>query len=172
MFFLRSPKAIPFLTVFTAVLTLDQITKRIIERTFLLHEALPVIPHFFQIVRVHNRGAAFGIMRDLPEAITTPLFLSIGVLAIVVLLYLLRRVSPRDIGVLMALGGIAGGAAGNLWDRIRLGYVVDFLDFYYKSYHWPAFNVADSSITVGVIFLLFRSLFGTDPFSASGYKEQ
>lgn len=161
----RSPKAPLFISVALGVFFFDQITKRIIEEQLFLHEAVPVIPGFFQIVRVHNRGAAFGILRDLPETVTTPLFLSIGTLALAVLLLLVRRVPPQEKLVLVALAGITGGAVGNLWDRIRLGYVIDFLDVYVKQYHWPAFNLADSSISLGVTYLLLRSLFGRDPFA-------
>lgn len=163
MSFFRVPKGI-FFGVLFLVLVLDQFTKELILRHIGLHEMIPVIPGFFQIVHVHNRGAAFGILRHLPEAITTPLFLTIGALALILLFFLLRKVSPQDRTVFVALGGIAGGAVGNLLDRLRHGYVVDFLDFYLRQYHWPAFNVADSAISVGITYLVVRSLLGKDPF--------
>lgn len=159
----KLPKRI-FWVVFFAVFLLDQWTKGWIVDHLNFHDVIPVIPGFFQIVRVHNRGAAFGFLRHLPEGVTTPLFLGVGVLALLFLGILLRKVSPKDWQVLVALGGIAGGAVGNMFDRIRYGYVVDFLDFYVGKYHWPAFNIADSAISVGVAYLILRTLLGRDPF--------
>jgi signal peptidase II len=141
------------------ILLLDKITKTIIKETFSFHDVVVVIPGFFQIVRVHNSGGAFGILRDLPTHFTTPFFLGVGIIALLVLFHLLKTTPKEERGSLIALSAILGGAIGNLTDRIVQGYVVDFLDFFVGKYHWPAFNVADSAITCGVLYLLVVSFF-------------
>lgn len=135
---------------------LDQITKGIIQSNFSLGESLIVIDGFFGITYVRNPGAAFGFLASAPESIRRPLFIFIPVLACIWLCYLIwsnRKNSWLQWGT---YGLILAGAVGNLFDRFTLGYVVDFLDFYYKSYHFPAFNVADSAITVAAVALVIE----------------
>jgi signal peptidase II len=142
-----------------AVLALDQITKQWMATRLPLHETKPLISGFFNLVHVRNRGMAFGIMNR-PGADWGSLLLigaTLGALAL--LLFWFYKLKPEDMGTAYPLSLILGGAAGNLLDRVRLGEVIDFLDFHIGPYHWPAFNVADSAITVGTIWLALSLLF-------------
>ena len=111
---------------------------------------------FFNLVLVFNKGAAFSFLAGAPGW-QTPLFVAVAVVAIVVVSVLLVR-SPGDSVMRAGLALILGGALGNLIDRLRYGQVVDFLDFHLSGWHWPAFNVADSAITIGVLCLLWAVL--------------
>ena len=156
-----------FFGVGGVLFALDQLTKHWIVTSLTRYDTLPVIDGFFQIVRVHNTGGVFGILRNLPQGFTTPFFVVAGLVALGVLFHLLRQTPSERTGVIAALGAIFGGALGNLLDRIRHGHVVDFLDFYIGKYHWPAFNIADASISVSVIYLLWLSFRKQDPFAPS-----
>ncbi len=134
-------------------LLLDQLTKIYIDTAFALYESIEVIESFFHITYVRNPGAAFGILSD--SSIRIPFFISVSVLASIGILWYLRKVDPSDRWQHFALGLIFSGAVGNLVDRIRLGEVIDFLDAHWYQYHWPAFNVADSAICVGVAVMFF-----------------
>lgn len=140
------------------VVLLDQLTKLLILATLPLYGGIEIIPGFFNIVHVRNTGAAFSILAGAPSVWRQWFFIIVttGVLAILLLAY--RKVSVKDRWTRSAYALIIGGALGNLVDRVRLGEVIDFLDVYWGSYHWPAFNVADSAITVGAA-LLILSLF-------------
>jgi signal peptidase II len=150
-------KRIYYLTLSLFVLLADAFTKWIVSTRVALHEAIPIIPNLFQLVHIRNTGAAFGIGAN-TESHLVPFLLNGGAIAvfIVVVIYAFRSaVSDRLLQV--ALHMILGGAIGNLLDRFRFGYVVDFLDFYVRDHHWPAFNVADSAICIG-IGLLFLDM--------------
>ncbi|MEZ4598245.1 MAG: signal peptidase II [Syntrophotaleaceae bacterium] len=134
------------------VVLLDQITKIHIDRTFALYESLPVVPNFFAITYLRNKGAAFGILAD--SSVRVPFFIIVSLLAIAAIFWYFRQLQPGQTGQQVGLSLILGGAVGNLIDRIRLGEVIDFLDVHWYQYHWPAFNVADSAICVGVGLLL------------------
>ncbi|WP_028575642.1 signal peptidase II [Desulfonatronovibrio hydrogenovorans] len=136
------------------ILVLDQATKIWVQSAIPLWETRTVIPGFFNLVHVLNKGAAFGFLADLEGNMQTYFFIGVTGLAVVLIFHLLRTVHRRDVYLFTALGLILGGALGNLIDRIRLGMVIDFLDFYMGSHHWPAFNVADMAISVGAILLL------------------
>ena len=143
-----------------AVLFLDQMTKHWIATRFTLHETQPLISGFFNLVHVRNRGMAFGIMNEPGAADWGFVFLLGATLgAVALLLFWFYRLRPGEKGMAFPLALVLGGAAGNLLDRVRLGEVIDFLDFYAGQYHWPAFNVADSAITVGTIWLATSLLF-------------
>ena len=147
-------------SVFAIGLILDQWTKQAVLDRFKWGESVAVLKGFFNLTYVRNKGAAFGFLHSAPEAFREPFFLAIPVIAIFVLGYLFYRAKPDDRLSLWAFSLIICGAAGNLVDRVRLGYVVDFLDFYVESWcHWPAFNIADSAIVVGVALLFTQSLF-------------
>ncbi len=148
-------KRIHYLLITAAIIILDIWTKALVLRRIDLHEAIPVIPNFFQLVHVRNTGAAFGIGANAASKIV-PLLLNIGALAVfgVVVVYALRS-SVTDRVLQTGLHLILGGAVGNLLDRFRFGYVVDFLDVYIGRHHWPAFNVADSAICIGIALLFF-----------------
>jgi signal peptidase II len=135
-----------------AVVLLDQLTKLYIDRTFALYESLTVVPNFFAITYLRNKGAAFGILAD--SSLRVPFFIGVSLLAIAGILWYYRNLPPGHVGQQVGLSLILGGAIGNLIDRVRFGEVVDFLDVHWYRYHWPAFNVADSAICVGVGLLL------------------
>ena len=140
-----------------AVAVADQATKAVIERTLVLHETIPVTP-FFALSYVRNTGAAFGVLAAAPVGVRLPLFLAVTVVATAAVLSYLRRTPADQRWRVAALGAIPGGALGNLLDRVRYGEVVDFLDLHWGGLHWPAFNVADAAITVGVAIVLLASV--------------
>ncbi len=137
------------------VVIIDQLTKLWILKNFRLHEQLNIIPGFFDLVYVTNTGAAFGLFSGSENWLRQLFFVGVALVAMVVIVYAYKQLKEQGAVFTVSLGLIGGGAIGNLIDRLRFGSVVDFLDFYVKGYHWPAFNVADSAITVGVgLFLL------------------
>ena len=142
-----------------AVLALDQITKHWIASRFPLYEIQPLISGFFNLVHVRNRGMAFGIMNRPGADWGFTLLLCATLGAVALLLFWFYRLKSEDKGTTIPLSLILGGAIGNLLDRIRFGEVIDFFDFYIGPYHWPAFNVADSAITVGTLWLAVSLLF-------------
>jgi signal peptidase II len=144
--------------VAATVVALDQFSKWAIERTMDVHQSIPLIEGVFNLTHVRNRGAAFGLFADLPQVVRLPLFMAVSVGALAVLIVLLRSLRSEERGVRIALAGVLGGAIGNLIDRVQYGAVIDFLDVHWRGYHWPAFNVADSAITIGIIVLLIHSL--------------
>jgi signal peptidase II len=137
------------------VVLVDQLTKLWVLTSFQLHEQKSIIPGFFDLVYVTNTGAAFGILAGNESWLRQLFFVGVALVALIVIVYAYVHLKEEGRIFVFSLGLIAGGAIGNLIDRIRFGSVVDFLDFYVGGYHWPAFNVADSAITVGVgLFLL------------------
>ena len=136
-----------------AVLVLDQVTKFWITANFSLYESRVVIPDFFNLVYVTNKGAAFSMFATIESPIRHYFFVSLNLLAAVGLTIAAYRMRKAHIFYTLSFALVAAGALGNVIDRIRSGAVIDFLDFYFGSYHWPAFNVADSSICVGVALL-------------------
>jgi len=134
---------------------LDQATKVLVVEEFALHESREIIPGFFNLVYVQNLGAAFGIFSGLSSPVRELVLFSSTVLALtVVFAFMGSAVGESRLGR-WGLALVCGGAFGNLVDRARLGYVIDFLDFYVGSFHWPAFNLADSYICIGVAILIF-----------------
>lgn len=136
------------------ILVMDQITKVWIQNTIPLWDSKTIIPGLFNLVHVLNKGAAFGFLADLEGNMQTYFFIGVTGLAVVLIFHLVRTVDRHDPYLFTALGLILGGALGNLIDRIRLGMVIDFLDFHVGGHHWPAFNVADMAISTGAILLL------------------
>jgi len=138
------------------VITLDQISKLYIAHHFELHESATVIPHFFNLTYVRNTGAAFGLLAKAPESFRIPFFIIIPLIALTIIVLIFKKTQETQLLMITALSLILGGAIGNFIDRLRFNYVIDFLDFHWFSkYHWPAFNVADSTIVVGVLLLIF-----------------
>jgi signal peptidase II len=146
-------KRVHYLALAAAVIILDLWTKALVLARIELHEAVPIIPNFFQLVHVRNTGAAFGIGANAGSRIV-PMLLNAGAIAVfcVVVVYALRS-AVTDRVLQTGLHLILGGAVGNLVDRFRFGFVVDFLDVYVGNHHWPAFNVADSAICIGIALL-------------------
>lgn len=142
-------------TIAGFLVVLDQITKIYVHANFALGETLPVVQDIFHITYVRNIGAAFGIFRDMPETFRDIFFKSMPPIAMAIILYMLKGVANSDRWQVFALSMIFGGAVGNYIDRLRFGYVIDFLDIHYKEvWSYPAFNVADSAIVGGVCLLL------------------
>jgi signal peptidase II len=139
------------------IVVLDQITKAIVERT-MLDQSIIVIESFFRLTYVRNTGAAFGLLAQTPEWFRQPFFFIATAMAVIALVLFLKHLKEADRLARVAVAAILGGALGNLIDRIHYGYVIDFLDFYWRGHHWPAFNVADACITLGGIGLLWSSL--------------
>lgn len=138
----------------TSIFALDQLIKAVVENGIPLYGSIPVIRGFFSITHVRNTGAAFGLFAGDIGPFRTLFFVTITIGAIILIFFVFRRIKGNRALAPLSLAMILAGAMGNLVDRIRWGYVIDFLDFYWREYHWPAFNIADSAITVGV-FLLF-----------------
>lgn len=141
------------------VVVVDQLAKAIVDATMSPHQSIPLLP-FFALSYVRNTGAAFGVLADVPPGVRVPLFLGITLVAGAVLVSFVRQTPAEHRGTLVALGAVLGGAVGNLVCRLRYGEVIDFLDLHWRGIHWPAFNLADSAITVGVAVLLLSSLRG------------
>jgi len=137
------------------VVVLDQVTKAAILKQFVLHESRPVIDGFFNLVYVMNPGAAFGFLAGASETFRYLFFIGITVLVMGLIIYYIVKSDSKNIINIISFAMIFGGAVGNLIDRIRFGSVVDFLDVYIGTAHWPAFNVADSSITIGAVLMIW-----------------
>ena len=138
----------------TFLIILDQITKGIVQSKFYLGESITVIEGIFNFTYVRNPGAAFGFMGHASPEIRKILFLLIPVIACIWLITLIWKTRHNNLIACLAYSLIFAGAVGNLIDRFSMGYVVDFLDFYWNKSHFPAFNVADSAITVGAFFMI------------------
>jgi len=147
------PPRFRLLGLVTAVmLLLDQATKLLVDSRFALGESVTLLENFLHLTYVRNKGAAFGILAD--SSIRIPFFILVSLVALAGIFWYLRRLNEQQRLMQWALALIFSGALGNLIDRIRLGEVIDFLDFHWYQHHWPAFNVADSAITIGVGLLL------------------
>ncbi|BCG64622.1 MAG: signal peptidase II [Methyloprofundus sp.] len=136
-------------------LILDQISKIWIDTNMSLYESIPVIPSF-SITYAHNYGAAFSFLSDAGGWQRWFFAGLAGTISIGIVIWI-KQLKPEETLSAISLSLILGGAIGNLIDRVMYGYVIDFLDVYYQSYHWPIFNIADSAITVGVVFMLYES---------------
>lgn len=141
-----------FFTIVTISIVLDQLSKLYIENNFEYGRMLVLIENHFYITHLRNPGAAFGILAD--STWRLPFFLTIATIAIVGILWYFKTLPQHNYFMHAALALIFGGAVGNVIDRVRLGEVVDFIGVHWYQYHWPAFNVADSAICVGVAILL------------------
>jgi signal peptidase II len=141
----------------------DQVSKAFILKYVSLHHSIPIIANLFNITHIRNPGGAFGLMAHMSTAMRTVVFVFISSLAVGLIFYFYKKTAGTLSFLATGFALIFGGAIGNLIDRIRYGNVVDFLDFYIGNYHWPAFNIADSAITVGVFIFLFYLLFRKMP---------
>ena len=136
------------------VVLLDQITKIAVTMHLGLGEGVTILPGFFNLVHVLNRGAAFGVLNRGDISWQRWFFLGISLLAMIVIWFMARISKPEERWLHVGLGLIMGGALGNFIDRLHTGMVIDFLDFYIGAYHWPSFNMADSAITVGALLMI------------------
>lgn len=142
-----------------SIVVMDQVTKYWVLQSMRLHESIPVIPNLFSITYIRNPGAAFGLLAGSSNAFRMVFFGVTSLFALALLGTILLRLPEKDWIGQLSIAGILGGAIGNLIDRLRFGEVVDFLDVYIEPYHWPAFNVADSAISIGVVCLIIHFAF-------------
>ena len=147
-----------FIACAASVIAIDQLTKAVITEKLFMYGTHKVIDGFFNLVYVMNPGAAFGFLSRTPELFRYSFFIGITVLAMLLIIYYLVKSGHEQAIITLSLALIFGGAVGNLIDRIRFGAVVDFLDFYIGNWHWPAFNAADSAITVGAALMLWEMM--------------
>lgn len=146
------------------LVSFDQLTKFLVISNFHLGESLPILKDYFSLTLVHNPGAAFGILANLAPQWREPFFLIVPLVTLMIIMAVFIKLQEEQVISMYALSMIVGGAVGNLIDRLRLGYVIDFLDFHWKfQHHFPAFNVADSAITVGVALLLLSMAYEKEP---------
>lgn len=145
------------------VVAADQVTKALIIKNLPLHHNIPVIAGLFDITHVLNPGGAFGLLANMSVLMRTIVFLFISSLAVGLIFYFYIKTPRRYWFLAAGFALIFGGAIGNLIDRIRFGVVVDFLDFYIGRHHWPAFNIADSAITVGIFIFIYHLVFKKMP---------
>lgn len=153
------------------VCLLDQISKEYMMNTLRVGESIEVIPQFFNLTLVMNPGAAFGLFANLPPTMRRVMLGLVTLFAMVLVVTLLKKDAKDDIVSKIALHMVLGGAFGNLIDRFRYDAVVDFLDVYWNDYHWPAFNVADSAISVAVCILLIKFTFAPHKPSAENAEK-
>jgi signal peptidase II len=146
------------LIVAAMVVVLDQITKAMIRPALALHESREIIPGFLDLTRVHNTGAAFGMLNSVDFPFKTVVLSIVAAIALGGVGWYAATVPRSDRLARLGIAGVLGGAVGNLIDRARTGYVLDFVDAYWKGWHFWAFNVADAAITVGVIFMILDIL--------------
>ncbi|RUM59163.1 MAG: signal peptidase II [Persephonella sp.] len=148
-----------FWVVAFLIFILDLITKEFAEK-YLANKVIPIIPNFFNLVLVWNKGMAFGLLGNAPEILRfLTLIIATFIIIVITILYAYKNTDNLPKLQFYSLALITGGALGNLYDRLFIGKVRDFLDFYIGNYHWPAFNIADSSITVGVIIFVSYEIF-------------
>ena len=147
-----------------SVIIFDQITKAVILYSLPLYHSISIIPGFFSLTHIHNQGGAFGFMANHSSVLRIIVFLFFSSLATCLIFYFYKK-TPVEYSVLAAgFALIFGGAIGNLIDRIRFGEVVDFLYFYIGSFHWPAFNVADSAVSIGMVIFAYHLFFKKLPY--------
>ena len=142
------------------LLVVDVVSKALIETSMRVGESIPVITDYFSVTYVRNAGGAFGLFSGIGEPWGKVFFLAAAAATVVLLLVFFRRIPVEERIHRLAVSAIIAGALGNMIDRIVYGEVVDFLDVYVRDWHWPAFNVADMAITLGVATLVVISLFG------------
>lgn len=156
-------KIILLAVVSVVIVVLDQLTKYLILESYTHGESHSVIPNLFNITYVRNYGAAFGMLSKVQANIRDTFFLMMPPCAMGVILFMLKMAGDDEKLRKIALCAVFAGALGNYIDRLRFGFVVDFLDFHYHSYSWPAFNVADMSIVCGVSTLILLEILAPAP---------
>jgi signal peptidase II len=148
-----------YLFISVIVFLLDQLTKKIVSEGMVQHESIEILPNLLNITYINNRGAVFGLGSNVSSPYLSWLLSLLSILSLVVILVYFLRVSATNPKLYAGLALVLGGALGNLFDRLKNGFVVDFIDLHWFNYHWPYFNVADSAICIGVgLLLLFMSI--------------
>jgi signal peptidase II len=164
----RSPKVNKYFLsgiIISAVVIIDQVTKFLVQANLPLNKSIVVLDGFFNITYIRNTGGAFGIL----SGMSSPFFLISSSIALLIVVFYLVKAPKDNIWLIVSLSLISGGAIGNMIDRIRFGEVIDFIDTFYKNYHWPVFNIADSSITIGVFILFLDMIFSR---KSTTYREK
>ncbi|MEW5899878.1 MAG: signal peptidase II [Acidobacteriota bacterium] len=144
----------PYFFFISGLLVLDQVSKALVARQFPLYSTRKVIPGFFSLTHIHNKGAIFGFFSRTESQAVFLALTAASLVALGLVVYYFIKTPASEKGVKVSLSLILAGAVGNLADRLIRGYVIDFLDFHIRNKHWPFFNVADSCITVGAFLLL------------------
>ena len=152
-----------FIIIAAAVVALDQLIKMLIVSIVPAYQTISVIPGFFNLTHIYNTGGAFGFLSGNISAYQQIFFLTASLVAVCMILYLYSKTPPNHIFLEIGFSLILGGALGNIADRIRIGKVVDFLDFHIMGLHWPSFNIADSAITMGILIFVYHLLFKKIP---------
>jgi signal peptidase II len=152
---MRDSGMLKWLWLSVLAIVLDQASKLMINGSMQLYESIPLLP-FFNLTYVHNKGAAFSFLSE-AGGWQRWFFAALALIISVILSVWLARLKKHETLLALALSLVLGGAVGNLIDRLAYGYVIDFLDVYYDTWHWPAFNIADSAITLGVALMLVES---------------
>lgn len=148
-----------FWWVALAVVVLDQISKALIRTRLPLYDSKPLIPGFIDLVHVHNAGVAFGLLNDVTHPLRSLGTTALAIIALIGIAFYARHIREDEHLARVGLSFILGGAIGNLADRLRQGFVVDFVDVYWRDWHFWAFNVADAAITVGAVLIFLDLLF-------------
>jgi len=153
-----SRKFLTFIIIALVIVVADQVTKYLVTALVPLHGGMEIIPGFANLVHARNPGAAFGLLADSTSSLRSLFLLLVSVAALVCIIWIVVATEHIDAYLLIALSFFFGGALGNLVDRMRFGEVVDFLDVYVGTLHWPAFNVADASLCVGTALFFLHFL--------------
>lgn len=159
-----APKYLYLLTLSPVVILLDQITKIAVYSKLDKGDSVTVIPNLLNIVHVHNKGMVFGQMSHMKPVF----FIGLSVVAFAVLINLFRQITPGQKGLALTVALVFAGAVGNLIDRVRLGFVIDFIDMYVGRHHWPSYNVADIAIVIGAVLLALEMFKKPEEDSPSG----
>lgn len=145
--------------IILALLSIDQLTKALVARSILFQSSKSIIPGFFNLTHIRNRGAIFGFFSHSESRILFIFLTLVSLVALGLVIYYFFKTPSSQIIMKISLSVILAGALGNLSDRVFRGYVIDFLDFHIKNWHWPSFNVADACITTGAFLLIFILIF-------------
>ena len=148
-----------FFVAALAVFVLDRVSKSVVEATLSFHQSVNLIPGLLDLFHTRNTGVAFGLLSNEESSWVSYLLTGVAAIALVIILVFSLRHPPGQNRLQWGLMLVFGGAAGNLHDRIRYGYVIDFIEVYFKSYHWPTFNAADACVTIGICLLMMEVLF-------------
>jgi len=149
----------PYFIFILLVLTADQLTKLWITRTVPLSVSKKIIPGFFNLTHIHNRGAIFGFLGQSRNSVVFYFLMAASLVALFLVIYYFFKTPPAEKLMILSLSLILAGALGNLIDRVFRTYVIDFLDFYVNNWHWPSFNIADASVSIGAVGLILLFIF-------------
>lgn len=155
-------KHLILLSLAGAIVSFDQLSKRLIASRIRADQTIEIVPNFFNLTFIKNPGAAFGLLAHLDAKVRDPLFAFVPLITLIAILFVYQRLQETQRLSILALAAIVGGALGNLIDRAYIGFVIDFLDFHWNEHHFPAFNLADAAISAGVFLLLLTTLLNKD----------